>query len=67
MDIAAYSGAGQGKSPFLNGHKTEIGDGTNTLLWSDCWLHGQRIADLRLDCLPLSQREESTTILFVKC
>jgi hypothetical protein len=25
---------------------TEVGDGSNTMFWSDKWLHGKRIADL---------------------
>jgi hypothetical protein len=26
--------------------QVEVGDGKNTLFWSDQWVHGQRIADI---------------------
>jgi hypothetical protein len=34
------------KALFSVAMQTEIGDGANTLFWSDHWLHGQRVADL---------------------
>jgi hypothetical protein len=26
--------------------QVEVGDGRNTIFWSDRWVHGQRIADI---------------------
>jgi hypothetical protein len=52
------------KALFLVAMQTEIGDGTNTLFWSDHWLHGQRIADLapRLLAAALKRRISNRTI-----
>jgi hypothetical protein len=34
------------KALFSVAMQTDVVDGTNTLLWSNRWLHGQRITDL---------------------
>jgi hypothetical protein len=34
------------KALFSVAMQTKIGDGASTLFWSDCWLQGQRFADL---------------------
>jgi hypothetical protein len=34
------------KALFSVAMQTEVGDGKNTLFWTDRWLHGQRIEDI---------------------
>jgi hypothetical protein len=52
------------KALFSVAIQTEIGDGTNTLFWSDRWLHRQRIADLapRLLAAALKRRISNRTV-----
>jgi hypothetical protein len=52
------------KALFSVAMQTEIGDGANTLFWSDHWLHGQRVADLapRLLAAVLKRRINNRTV-----
>jgi hypothetical protein len=47
---------------------TEVGDGANTLFWTDIWLHGQRIADVarHLFALVSKRRANTRTVLFFR-
>jgi hypothetical protein len=47
--------------------QSDVGDGANTLFWTDQWLHGQRILDLapRLHALVKTRRAKKRTVLEV--
>jgi hypothetical protein len=46
LDKSPYSCSQKSSSLFSEVVVTEISDGSNTMFWSDKWLHGKRIADL---------------------
>jgi hypothetical protein len=47
------------KALFSVAMQTEVGDGKNTLFWTDRWLHGQRIEDITLRLFAIIPRRKT--------